>query len=156
MDSFLRDGPVIDPQNLGIRSIHPPSMVDIVPSSMESNTDHYSFTGENNDYLRVTALYRGDNWGGICPQRGESASRRGCTETLQRTIVIFPFPPEEVVHDFHLPSFSSLPFSFFFLERSHEEFQVRGEVGRMRLESGRPAYGLINHGMIGERRISVE
>lgn len=30
------------------------------------------------------------------------------------------------------------------------------EVGRMRLESGRPAYGLINHGMIGERRISVE
>lgn len=120
MDSFLRDGPVIDPQNLGIGSIHPPSMVDIVPSSMESNTDHYSFTGENNDYLRVTVLYRrgivrGDNWGGICPQRGESTSRRGCTETLQRTIVIFPFPPEEVVHDFHLLLLllSSLLFSLF-------------------------------------------
>lgn len=68
-----------------------------------------------------------------------------------------PFPPEEVVHDFHLLLLPPpLPSLFLFLERSHEEFQVRGEVGRMRLESGRPAYGLINHGMIGERRMSVK
>lgn len=52
---------------------------------------------------------------------GEESAPKGVNQPLvegaqkQRTIVIFPFPPEEVVHDFHLLLLflSSLLFSLF-------------------------------------------
>lgn len=133
-------------------------VVDIVPSNVESSTDYYSFTSENNDYLRVTALYRrrivrGDNWGGICPQRGESASVEGAQKlSNERSSSSFYFGLSRLP-----PSPFSFPFLFLPLFRAKPRriSSMRGSW-KDEVESGRPAYGLINHGMIEERRMNVK
>lgn len=68
---------------------------------------------------------------------GEESAPKGVNQPPSRVHRNFrtndrhlPFTSEEV--DFHLLFSPSPSSSFLFLERSHEEFQVWGEVGRMR------------------------
>lgn len=109
-------------------------VVDIVPSNVESNTD-IIHSPVKTMIIFALQLYIGAELSEEII--GEESAPKGVNQPPSRVHRNFrtndrhlPFTSEEV--DFHLLLSPSPSSSFLFLERSHEEFQVWGEVGRMR------------------------